>query len=137
MNAKPASAAPRCPSVAFTSSGPPFRKVCSEIMISRTAPANPAPWASVNSACSGVASVAGGSSAAGAAPARILRRIAHGTTDNENSGAAAIPSATTDWPFAIPTAATTANATRDSASRSTSSPYSPNRWCPARNPRAK
>jgi len=52
LNTKPATAAPEAPSVAFASSGPAFRKVCSLIMMSRTAAANPVPCESVNSTSS-------------------------------------------------------------------------------------
>jgi len=46
----------------------------------------------------------------------------HGTTISENSGAASMPNATTDWLEEIPTATTSANMQRDIASRKTSPP---------------
>ena len=58
-----------------------------------------------------------------AAPARGGRREnAHGTTTSETNGAAAMPSATADWPSAIPTATASAKARRVIASRNTSPP---------------
>jgi hypothetical protein len=56
---------------------------------------------------------------------------------SEAIGAAAIPSATADCPDAIPTATASANRNRDEDSSRTRPPYSPKRWWPARNPRAK
>ena len=133
LKAKPASAAARCVSVAFTSSGPALRKVCSASMIASTAPANPAPRASVSSPSGAVASAGSPASVRD----RSRRRSAHGTTDSERSGAAAMPSATAACPCAMPTTTARANAHRDADSTNTSSPYSPKRRCPARKPRAK
>ena len=66
-----------------------------------------------------------------------MRESASGTTASDTIGAAAMPSATTDWPSAMPTATATANSTREQASMSTSAPYRPKRRRPARKPRAK
>ena len=118
LNANPASAAAPCVSVTFTRIGPAFRNVCSATMISSTAPANPAPRASVSSP-SGAVAIAGSPSSAAA---RSRRRSAHGTTDSESSGAAAMPRATAVCPCDIPTTAAIANAHREDDSTRTSSP---------------
>ena len=51
-----------------------------------------------------------------------MRDSAHGTTASDTNGAAAIPSATTDCPDAIPTATASANSSREVASISTRPP---------------
>ncbi len=140
LKVKPASAAPSAPpSVALTSSGPAFRNVCSASMITSTATAKPVPLASENSgsppgsiaatSSRWRASAPASSSLMGRAGARV-RASASGTTARETIGAAAMPSATTDRPSAMPTATATANSTREQASISTSAPYSPNRRRP-------
>ena len=146
LKTKPASAAPPLLSVALTSSGPAFRKVCSESMIASTATANPVPWESVNSgsppgspaeASSSMRASAEAFCPATGAGAGRAHLTATGTTASDAIGAAAMPSATTDCPSASPTATTSANMTRDRASISTSAPYRPKRRWPARKPRAK
>ena len=121
LKVKPASAAPRAPSAASTSSGPALRKVCSLSMIASTATAKPVPCASVNSGSVPACSGSGSSSATGAAT-RSRRPSAQGTTASDTIGAAAMPSATTSWPSAIPTATASANRQRELASISTSPP---------------
>ncbi len=126
LNTKPARAAPCSPSVARTSSGPAFRKVCSASMIASTASANPVPRERVNSGSRGAAaslSISAGSAGAAGAGA-ILRVRAMGTTTSESSGAAAIPSATAACPFAIPTVTASANRKRERDSMRTRPPYS-------------
>ncbi len=123
LKVKPASAAPSAPSVAFTSSGPALRKVCSASMISehrhREAGA-------VGERELGLAPSSSAALGASAPPLGHLgpgrRPSAHGTTASDTIGAAAMPSATTDWPEAIPTATASANSTREHASISTSPP---------------
>jgi hypothetical protein len=51
-----------------------------------------------------------------------LRASAGGTTASDTMGAAAIPSATADWPSLIPIATASANRQRELASISTSPP---------------
>ena len=84
-------------------------------MMSSTAAANPVPCASVNS---GSPAAAGSGSAAseraGAARCAAAAPSAHGTTESDTIGAAAMPSATGDWPSAIPTATASANRQRES-----------------------
>src|SRR5207247_2340885 len=59
-----------------------------------------------------------------------------GTTTRLRRGAAAIPSAMTLWPLAMPIATASANAHRPNASLRSKQASSPNRRLPARNPRA-
>ena len=102
---KPARAAPAAPaSVALTSSGPALRNVCSASMISSTATAKPAPLERVNSPSSSEGAVSRTASIE-----RALRPSASGTTASDSRGAAAMPSATTAWPEAMPTVTASAN----------------------------
>ena len=104
LNTKPASAASAA--VASTAITGPLSSACSATMIASTAPANPAPSRIEPRSPSG--------------PPR--RSIAHGTTSSETSGAAAMPSATTPCPDAMPTATASANRQREQDSSSTSPP---------------
>ena len=90
----------------------------------------------LSSACSAswIAATESGEAGAGAQRQRALvdvgrrRRprsaatIAHGTTSSEASGAARMPSATADCPWARPTATATGKQKRDTDSKSTSPP---------------
>ena len=76
LKVKPASAAPPPSAVAFTSSGPAFRNVCSQSMIRSTAAAKPAPRARVNS----------GSRAAGSSRAAASRLAGSGSGASAGSG---------------------------------------------------
>ena len=110
LKMNPAAAAP---SVARIRSGPALRKVCSLSMISRTAAANPVPWASdISGAAESPPPRAARAQAAGASALRARRRNAAGTTTRLRHGAATIPIATTSWPLASPTATITANEVR-------------------------
>ena len=115
LKAKPASAA--LEDVASTITTGPLSSACSAAMTTSTAPANFAP-PRTDRPPSWRLSVAGGAAAA-RAPGR---RIASGTTISETTGAAAMPSATNDWPWAIPIAASSANRQREQDSISTSPP---------------
>ena len=106
--------------MAFTSSGPAFRKVCSQSMIRSTAAAKPVPRASVNWPSS--AGSEEGSAEGASGRGRILLASAGGTTASETIGAATMPSATADWPSAIPIATASANRQRELASIRTSPP---------------
>ena len=113
-------------------------------MMSSTATAKPVPCDRVNSGSVAGSPAEASSSArafaastSGGRPAGATRPRANGTTASDTIGAATMPSATTDWPEAIPTATARANSTREEASISTSPPYRPKRCEPARNPRAK
>ena len=98
--------------VALTVSTDALSSVCSASWIAATDAAKPAPARSVSARSSTVA---------GASAAACLT-IAHGTTSSEASGAARMPSATADCPWARPTATATGKQKRDTDSKSTRPP---------------
>ena len=68
------------------------------------------------------ASAAAGLVGAATALRAAAGRAPTGTTASDTSGAAAMPSATTDWPRAMPTVTASANMQREIASINTSPP---------------
>ena len=115
-------------------SGPALRKACSENMISSTAAAKPPPAKIEKCSCS---SPSAGTAAGAARTSWARRKKIVGTMIRPRTGAATIPIATADWPLRMPTATSTANRVRKHDSERIRPTNMPNRWLPARKPRAK